>query len=93
MQFKSKMSGSGANACIIALKILTSKLTSILPFIFKVLKDWLHTKFVTSMDFVDSLKMGDSIKNDVVDDRLQLSTLVEEETRDVIMDLLNQAKD
>jgi hypothetical protein len=47
------------------------------------------------MDFVDTPQMGDSIEDDVVDnvDGLQLSTLVEEETRDVIIDLLNQAED
>ena len=55
----------------------------------------LHTKFVTSMDFVDSPQMGDSNKDNVVDnvDGLQLSTLVEEETRDVITNLLNQVDD
>ena len=37
--------------------------------------------------------MGDSIENDVVDDGLQLSTLVEEDTRDVITDLFNHAED
>ena len=37
--------------------------------------------------------MGDSIEDDVVDDGLQLSTLVEEETHDVITDLFNQAED
>ena len=37
--------------------------------------------------------MGDFIEDDVVDDGLQLSILVEEETRDVITDLLNQAED
>jgi len=36
--------------------------------------------------------MGDSIEDDVVDNGLQLSTLVEKETRDVITDLLNQAE-
>jgi hypothetical protein len=45
------------------------------------------------VNFVDSPQMGDSIEDDVVDDGLQLSTLVEEETRDVITDLLNQAED
>ncbi len=45
------------------------------------------------MNLVDSPQMGDSIEDDVVDDGLQLSTLVEEETRDVITDLLNQAED
>ena len=59
-----------ANACIIAIKILTSKLTSILSFFFKILRKRLHKKFVKSMDFVDSPQMGDSIKNDVVDDGL-----------------------
>ena len=44
------------------------------------------------MDFVDSPQMRDSIEDGVVDDGLQLSTLVEEETRDVIMNLLNQAE-
>jgi hypothetical protein len=50
---------------------------------------------VTSIDFVDTPQMGDSTEDDVVDnvDGLQLSTLVEEETRDVIIDLLNQAED
>ena len=33
--------------------------------------------------------MGDSIEDDVVDNMLQLSTLVEEETRDAITDLFN----
>ena len=37
--------------------------------------------------------MGDIIEDDVADDGLQLSTLVEEETCDVTTDLLNQAKD
>ena len=32
------------------------KLTSIFPYLFKVLRDWVHTKFVTSGDFVDSPK-------------------------------------
>jgi hypothetical protein len=38
-----------------------------------------------------TLQMGYSIEDDVVDDGLQLSTLVEEETRDVITNLLNHA--
>ena len=38
-------------------------------------------------------QMGDSIEDDVVDDGLQLSTLVEEDTRDVITDLFNHAED
>ena len=33
--------------------------------------------------------MGDSIEDDVVNDGLQLSNLVEEEIRDVIADLFN----
>ena len=37
--------------------------------------------------------MGDPIEDDVIDDGLQLSTLVEEEARDVVMDLFNQAED
>ena len=37
--------------------------------------------------------MDDSFEDYVVDDEWQLSTSVEEETRDVITDLLNQAKD
>ena len=41
------------------------------------------------MDFVDSPQMGDSIKSDVFDGGLQLCTLVEEVTHDVITDLLN----
>ena len=45
------------------------------------------------MDFVDSLQMGDSIEDDIIGDGLQLPTLVEEETHDVITDLLNQAED
>jgi hypothetical protein len=43
---------------------------------YEVLRDPLHTKFETSMNFVDSPQMGDSIEDDVVDDGLQLSTLV-----------------
>jgi hypothetical protein len=39
------------------------------------------------------LQMGDSIEDDVVDNGLQLSTLVEKKTCDVITDLLNQAED
>jgi hypothetical protein len=38
-----------------------------------------------------TLQMGYSIEDDVVDDGLQLSTLVEEKTRDVITNLLNHA--
>ena len=38
-------------------------------------------------------QMGDSIEDDVIDDGLQLSTLIEEETRDVIMDLFNKVED
>jgi len=47
------------------------------------------------MDFVGTSQKGDSIEDNVVDnvDGLQLSTLVEEETRDVIIDLLNEAED
>lgn len=45
------------------------------------------------MDFLDSLQMGDSIEDDVIDDGLQFSTLVEEETHDVITNLFNQAED
>ena len=45
------------------------------------------------MGFVDSPQMEDAIENDIVDDGLQLSTLVEEETRDVITYLLNHAED
>ena len=37
-------------------------------------------------------RMGDSNDGDVVDDGLQLSTLLEEETRDVVTDLFNQAE-
>ena len=37
--------------------------------------------------------MGVSIQDDVVDNGLELSTLVEEETRVVITDLFNQAED
>ena len=37
--------------------------------------------------------MGDFIEDDVVDDGLQLSTLVEEMTRDVITDLSNHTED
>ena len=59
----------------------------------EVLRDRLHTEFVTPMDFVDSLQIGDSIEDDVVGDGLQLSTLVEEDTHDVLMYLLNQAED
>ena len=59
----------------------------------EVLRDRLHTEFETSVNFVDSPQMGDSIEDDVIDDGLQLSTLVEEETRDVIMDRHNQAED
>jgi hypothetical protein len=38
------------------------------------------------------LQMRSSSEDDVIDDGLQLSTLIEEETRDVITDLLNWAK-
>ena len=37
--------------------------------------------------------MGDPIEDDVIDDGLQLSTLVEEETLDILMDLFNHAED
>ena len=37
--------------------------------------------------------MGDSIEDDVIDNGLQLSTLVEEETRDVITYSFNQVED
>ena len=59
----------------------------------EVLRDRLHTELETSVKFVASPHIGDSIEDDVVDDGLQLSTLVEEETRDVITNLLNKAED
>ena len=37
--------------------------------------------------------MRDYVEDDVIDDGLQLSILVEEETRDVITDLFNRTKD
>ena len=48
---------------------------------------------MASVDHVHSPQVKDSIEDDVVNDSLQLSTLVEEETRNVILDLLNQAED
>jgi hypothetical protein len=47
------------------------------------------------MNFVDSPQIRDSrpIKDDAINDGSQLSTLVEEETCDVITDLVNQAED
>ena len=59
----------------------------------ELLRDRLHTYLMASVDIVDSPQMGDSIEDDVVDDGLQLSTLVEEETHNVIADLLNKAED
>ena len=60
---------------------------------YEVFKDRLHTYLMTSVDIVDSPQIGDSIEDDVVNDGLQLSTLVEEETHDVIADVLNKAED
>ena len=42
----------------------------------EVLRDQLHAKFVMSMDFVDSIQMGDSIENNIIDNELELSTLI-----------------
>ena len=50
-------------------------------------------KICDYVKFVDSPKWEDSIVVDVVDNGLQLSTLVGKETCDVKLDLLNQAED
>jgi hypothetical protein len=52
----------------------------------------LHTEVLASVDAEEDPQMKDSIKEEVVDDSLQHTILLEEETRDVITDLHNRAE-